>query len=406
MAQFVYIAKNANGKKIKGYIEAASLQEAHTLLEAKGIYPLTVKAAKKRNINISLESLFPSVKSEELIIFTEQFSTLISSGLSILDALDGLSEQTENKYFQKVITEIRNDIEQGSSLRNAFAKHSKVFPPIYINLLEVGERSGTLDIVLKGIANYLEREQEIKRKISAAFAYPKFVISVVTAVVIFLLVYILPKFVTIYGQANEKLPEPTIILLNVSHFLTHDYLWIIAVTVIIYAGYKLIYATKKGRYYIDKAKVSMPLFGKITKLGALSRFVHSFALILRSGIDIVSAIETASKVTDNSFYISEFNMVKQKIESGESFSEALREHPAFPKIMAQMASVGEKSGKLDDLLDKLGELWDRNIDHQLKNMSAKIEPTMIIILGVIVGFVALAMYLPMFGLPGAYRKTL
>ena len=406
MAQFIYIAKDVNGKRIKGYIEAASLQEAHTLLEAKGIYPLTVKATKRRNINISLESLFPSVKSEELIIFTEQFSTLISSGLPILDALDGLSEQTENKYFQKVITQIRNDIDQGSSLRNAFAKHSKVFPPIYINLLEVGERSGTLDIVLKGIANYLEREQEIKRKISAAFAYPKFVISVVTAVVIFLLVYILPKFVTIYGQANEKLPEPTIILLNFSHFLTHDYLWIIAVTIILYAGYRLIYATKKGRYYIDKAKVSMPLFGKITKFGSLSRFVHSFSLILRSGIDIVSAIETASKVTDNSFYISEFNMVKQKIESGESFSEALREHSAFPKIMAQMAAVGEKSGKLDDLLDKLGELWDRNIDHQLKNMSAKIEPTMIIILGVIVGFVALAMYLPMFGLPGAYKKTL
>jgi len=406
MAQFAYIAKDTNGKKIKGYIEAGSKQEAHTLLELKGIYPLTIKPTKRHNLNISLESLFPSVKSEDLIIFTEQFSTLISSGLSILDALDGLSEQTENKYFKKVIEQIRDDINQGSSLRNAFAKHSKVFPPIYINLLEVGERSGTLDIVLKGIANYLEREQEIKRKISAAFAYPKFVISVVTAVVIFLLVYILPKFVIIYGQANEKLPEPTVILLNFSHFLTHDYLWIIGVTVIIYGGYKLIYATKKGRYYIDKAKIRIPLFGKITKLGALSRFVHSFSLILRSGIDIVSAIETASKVTDNSFYISEFNIIKQKIESGESFSEALRERSTFPKIMAQMAAVGEKSGKLDDLLDKLGELWDRNIDHQLKNMSAKIEPTMIIILGVIVGFVALAMYLPMFGLPGAYRKTL
>ncbi len=408
MTRFVYKAKNKEGSTEKGYLEARTIEEAHTILEGKGIYPIVLKKAKivKTGLRFDFNDLFPSIKPEELILFTEQFATLIASGLSIIDALDGLIEQTENKYFKKIILQIRNDIEGGSTIKNAFSKHKKVFPPIYLGLLEVGEASGTLDKVLRGIANYLEREDEIRKKVSAAFAYPKFVVSVVTAVVIFLLVYVLPKFVSVYGQAGQKLPEPTVILLGVSHFLTHYYIWIIVVVIGVIVGFKMLYSSKKGRYVIDKFKIKIPLFGKISKFSALSRFVHSLSLVLRSGIDIINAIEVAGKVTDNSFYISELEKVKERIKSGESFSEALRNGEVFPKIMSQMVAVGERSGRLDDLLDKLGELWDRNIDHQIKNMSAKIEPTMIIILGVIVGFIALAMYLPMFGLPGAYKKTL
>jgi type IV pilus assembly protein PilC len=407
MPDFLYIAKDINGKSKKGIVQAPTVQEAHSILEGQGIYPISLKPTKRKiaipkNINIS----FSKVKSEELIVFTEQFSTLISSGLSILDALDGLAEQTDNKYFKNIILNIKNDIESGSSIKTAFSKYKKVFPPIYLSLLDVGEQSGTLDKVLKGIAAYLERDDEIRKKISAAFAYPKFVVGVVTAVVIFLLVYILPKFVTIYNQAGQKLPKPTIIMLSLSKFLTHDYLWIIAFVVIIYVGYRTIYATKKGKYYIDKLSVGIPMFGKIRKFSSLSRFVHSLSLILKSGIDIITAIDTAANVTANSFYISELKIVQDEIKSGKSFSEALYSRRTFPRIMAQMAIVGEKSGRLDDLLDKLGGLWDRNIDHQIKNMAAKIEPTMIVVLGVIVGFIALAMYLPMFGLPGAYRKTL
>ncbi len=406
MARFVYKAKNKNGKTEKGYIEAKSIQEAHALLEGKNIYPFYLKEMRFKRLNINLQNLFPSVKPEELILFTEQFATLIASGLSILETLEGLSEQTENKYFKNVILNIKNDIENGSTIKNAFSKYKKVFPPIYLGLLEVGESSGTLDEVLRGIANYLEREDDIRKKVSSAFAYPKFVVSVVTAVVIFLLVYVLPKFVSIYGQAKEKLPEPTIILLSVSHFLTTYYFWLILLIVFIIVVFKIVYSIKRGRYIIDKLKIKIPIFGKISKFSALSRFVHSLSLVLRSGIDIVKAIEIAGKVTDNLFYISELSKVNEGIKTGLSFSEALNGSNVFPKIMVQMVAVGEKSGKLDDLLDKLGELWDRNIDHQIKNMSAKIEPTMIIILGVIVGFIALAMYLPMFGLPGAYKKTL
>ncbi len=409
MPSYVYIAKDENGKKIKGFLEAKSISEAHTILENRGIYPIKLRKTRKSGKGKSLldiNVLTRKVKSEELIVFTEQFATLINSGLSILDSLDGLSEQTENKYFSQIIQKIKNDIESGASIKSAFSKYPNIFPPIYLSLLEVGERSGTLDSVLQGIAKYLERDDEIRKRISSAFAYPKFVVSVVTAVVIFLLVYVLPKFVSIYNQAGQKLPTPTIIVLQLSHYLTHDYIQIILFFVIIYAAYKLIYANKKGRYLLDKWKLKMPLFGDISKLTALSRFVHSLSLILRSGIDIITALETASKVTANSYLIKELESVKSDIEKGGSFSLSLKERKVFPKIMSQMAAVGEKSGRLDTLLDKLGDLWDRNLDHKIKNMTAKMEPTMIVILGIIVGFIALAMYLPMFGLPGAYRKTL
>ncbi len=409
MPSYVYIAKDENGKKIKGFLEAKSISEAHTILENRGIYPIKLRETRKSGKGKSLldiNILTRKVKSEELIVFTEQFATLINSGLSILDSLDGLSEQTENKYFSQVIQKIKNDIERGASIKSAFSKYPNIFPPIYLSLLEVGERSGTLDSVLQGIAKYLGRDDEIRKRISSAFAYPKFVVSVVTAVVIFLLVYVLPKFVSIYNQAGQKLPTPTIIVLQLSHYLTHDYIQIILFFVIVYAAYKLIYANKKGKYLLDKWKLKMPLFGDISKLTALSRFVHSLSLILRSGIDIITALETASKVTANSYLIKELESVKLDIEKGGSFSLSLRERKVFPKIMSQMAAVGEKSGRLDTLLDKLGDLWDRNLDHKIKNMTAKMEPTMIVILGIIVGFIALAMYLPMFGLPGAYRKTL
>ncbi len=409
MPSYVYIAKDENGKKIKGFLEAKSISEAHTILENRGIYPIKLKETRKPGKGkplFDINILTRKIKSEELIIFTEQFATLINSGLSILDSLEGLSEQTENKYFSQIIQKIKNDIESGTSIKNAFSKHPNIFPPIYLSLLEVGERSGTLDSVLQGIAKYLERDDEIRKRISSAFAYPKFVVSVVTAVVIFLLVYVLPKFVSIYNQAGQKLPTPTIIVLQLSHYLTHDYIQITLFFVIVYAAYKLIYANKRGKYLLDKWKLKIPLFGDISKITALSRFVHSLSLILRSGIDIITALETASKVTANSYLIKELESVKSDIEKGGSFSLSLRERKVFPKIMSQMAAVGEKSGRLDTLLDKLGDLWDRNLDHKIKNMTAKMEPTMIVILGIIVGFIALAMYLPMFGLPGAYRKTL
>ncbi len=407
MKHFKYVAIDKKGRTVKGETDALSNQEVHTMLEGSGIYPISIEEASIPRLNLAkLNFSFGRVKQEELIIFTEQFATLISSGLSIVDSLDGLAEQTENKALKKVILNIRTDIERGISLSNAFKKYNRIFPEIYVNLLAVGEATGNLDKVLRSIAGYLERDLSVRRKISSAFAYPRFVIIVVIAVVIFLVSFILPQFVSIYAQAGEGLPTPTKILLSISNFIRHNYLILIILVLLVYAGYRIFYSTKAGKLFIDRYKLNIPIFGKINKMGVLSRFLHSFALVIGSGINVVEAIEVSSKVSGNAYLVKELEEVKSAIIGGESLSAAVREIKFFPNIMSQMVSVGERSGSLDSMLEKLADLWDKDIDYMINTLSARIEPTLIIILAFIVGFVALAMYLPMFSLPSTYQKTL
>ena len=407
LKHFKYVAVDKKGRTVKGETDALSNQEVHTMLEGSGIYPISIEEASIPRLNLAkLNFSFGRVKQEELIIFTEQFATLISSGLSIVDSLDGLAEQTENKALKKVILNIRADIERGISLSNAFKKYNRIFPEIYVNLLAVGEATGNLDKVLRSIAGYLERDLSVRRKISSAFAYPRFVIIVVIAVVIFLVSFILPQFVSIYAQAGEGLPTPTKILLSISNFIRHNYLILIILVLLVYAGYRIFYSTKAGKLFIDRYKLNIPIFGKINKMGVLSRFLHSFALVIGSGINVVEAIEVSSKVSGNAYLVKELEEVKSAIIGGESLSAAVREIKFFPNIMSQMVSVGERSGSLDSMLEKLADLWDKDIDYMINTLSAKIEPTLIIILAFIVGFVALAMYLPMFSLPATYQKTL
>ena len=408
LKHFRYVAIDKKGRTVKGETDALSNQEVHAMLEGSGIYPISIEEASIPRLNLAkLNFSFGRVKQEELIIFTEQFATLISSGLSIVDSLDGLAEQTENKTLKKVILNIRADIERGISLSNAFKKYNRIFPEIYVNLLAVGEATGSnLDKVLRSIAGYLERDLSVRRKISSAFAYPRFVIIVVIAVVIFLVSFILPQFVSIYTQAGEELPAPTKILLSISDFIRNKYLILIILAVLIYAGYRIFYSTKAGKLFIDRHKLNVPVFGKINKMGVLSRFLHSFALVIGSGINVVEAIEVSSKVSGNAYLVKELEEVKSAIIGGESLSAAVKERKFFPGIMSQMVSVGERSGSLDSMLEKLADLWDKDIDYMINTLSARIEPTLIIILAFVVGFVALAMYLPMFSLPTTYQKTL
>jgi len=406
LKRFRYVAVDKKGKNVKEYIYGNSKQDAHAAIEARELYPISIEEARESKIKFQGINLsFGRVKEEELIVFTEQLSTLVSAGLTITDALSGLSEQIENKTFKKIIDSIRNEIEHGASLSGAFKKYGKMLPPIYVSLLAVGEATGALDKVLKGIANYLERDLEIRRKIGSAFAYPKFVVMVVLAVVVFLVTVILPKFVSMYTQTGEALPTPTKILLQVSYFLRFKWEFLVGAFLILFVLYKVYYATSKGKLIIDRYKLTIPVFGKISKLGSLSRFLHSFALILGSGINIVDTISIAANVTGNAYIIQELSTIRESIKQGRSTAESMHNRSFFPKIMVQMFAVGERSGSLDTMANKLGELWDRDLDNTISNMAAKIEPTLMVVLGVIVGFIAIAMYLPMFSMPTLLKKT-
>jgi len=403
-----YNSKDRRGRTKRGYIEASSEQEAHLLLEKQGLYPLSIKKTTPAlKILEKLKTVFSQgVSRDELILFTEQLSTLISSGISILEALDGLHVQSENKYFKKVIGKIKEKLEQGKSIKKAFSEFPRIFPPLYINLLGVGEFAGTLNKILLEIAGYLEKEEDLRKKVSAAFAYPKFVAIITSLVVVFMVSFVLPSFARLYSQAGESLPKPTRIVLGLSHFITNQWMYLLIAVSLAYLAYRLYYSTKTGKYQVDRLKLKIPLFGKINLYRSLSLFTHSLSIILTSGIDLVAGLESAAAASGNMYLVSEFKKAQQKIESGKNFSESVADSKIFPSILVQMIAVGEKSGSLDFLLEKIAEIWDRNIDHILKNLAAKIEPITIIILGFIVGFIAISMYLPMFGLPGLYKKIL
>lgn len=404
MSEFRYVAVDKKGKTIKGFITASRKEEVHAILEGRGLYPLEIKEFKKSKISLNLGLSFGRVKDEDLILFTSELATLIQSGLTVVDALQGLYEQQENPTLKRIILNIKESIEGGSSISSAFKKFPNVFSSIYTSLLAVGEATGRLDRVLNGIYQYLERDLEIRRKISSAFAYPKFVVLVVTGVVVFMLTVVLPRFTVMFRSAGANLPTPTRILLSVSDFIRFKWYIIVAVILAFYIFYRIVYATPKGRLLIDLMKLKLPLFGRINKFGSLSRFVRALALISGSGYNILDGLLIASSVAQNSYIINELNGVVKDIQSGESFSESLSHRSFFPKVMVQMVAVGERSGLLDTSLEKLADLWDRSLDYTLRNLASRIEPTLIVILGVVVGFIAVAMYLPMFTLPSLINK--
>jgi len=407
MTEYRYNGIDSKGKRVSGDITATSRYEAHVKLESIGIFPKKIEEVRIPLQKASFRFFtIGRVRTDSLIIFTEQFATMVSSGLPVVDVLQGLSEQEDNRYFAKVIADIREDVSKGASLSTAFGKHRNVFPEIFVNLLSVGELTGRLDTVLKGIATYLERDYDLRKKINSAFAYPKFIVVVVLGVLLFLVNFVLPRFVSMLLAADETLPTPTRVLLSVSSFIKTRWFVIVIVVAGIYFLYRLIYSSKQGHIIIDKAKLSFPIFGKISKYNSLIRFFSAFVLAVESGIDIIDALEGSRKISQNAYVIGEIDRVVSDIKSGRNLSESFSQRRVFPKVVVQMTSAGEKSGSLDIMLEKLIELWEKNLDYIIKVLAARIEPTLVVILGVIVGFVALAMYLPMFSLPGALKRIL
>jgi len=402
MKTFFYRAKDNTGKSIKGYVEANSLIDAHTMLAGKKVFPLVL--AEKKSFNLKGFDLFNRVKQEELIIFTEQLSTLISSGITITETLDALAEQTDNKHFKQIIVDIRERIESGSSIKDAFEKHNSIFKELYVQLIGLGEASGNLDVILDNQAKYLEKQDEIRKKISQAFAYPKFAFFTVMGVVIFLITFIVPKFVSIFLQVKTELPLPTRMLLSLRNLLVNRWYLLLIIILSVYLAWRFIYSTRGGKLVIDKYKLKIPIFGRIIRYSVFSRFAHSFSLTLMSGIDLISSLEISSKVVVNSYIMNELKNIRDDIQRGKSISESMSKSKVIPKVMVQAIKVGEKSGNLTYIVDKVGELWDRNLDFEIKNIASKIEPAMVILLGGIVLMIALAIYLPLFELPSTIRN--
>jgi len=394
MAYFNYLATDSQNKEIKGSLEASNLLEAKTKLRQSGVYIIRIQ--KESNL---LEKFgFEKVKNTDLAMFSHQFATMISSGIPLIRALQALAEESTNKKFRTTIDKIRFDVENGVSLSEALLKHPEVFSNFFVTSVKSGEAAGILPAVLNRLASHLEKEEELKRKVSSSFAYPAIVGFVALAVVIFMLIFIVPVFRNVYKALKIGLPGPTVTLIALSNIVI-KFWWIILLLIGI-SIYALRIVKKNNKYNLifDRFKLGIPVFGPLNRKVCVSRFVRTLSTMMASGLSLNSSLNIIKDIVGNRVISDSVEAIQKDINQGKQISAALKSQGIFPPIVVQMVSVGEESGNLNALLDKCANFLDEDIDTIIKNLVVKLEPTLTILLAALIGFIALAIYLPMFDL--------
>lgn len=418
MPSYNYVARDQRGKIVKGNIEAPSLTNARTTLRQQGFFVTSIKEFKSKSATtikkttITIDdgkkvythlSFFEKVSLNELVIFSRQFATLIKAGLSITQTLSTLREQSESKKLKEIITKVIFDIESGETLSDAFEKYPKTFSHFFISLIRAGESAGILDEVLEEIADYYEKEQDIRQKVKAAFTYPTIVLTMAFLVILIMLKFVVPVFDKVYSQLDVPLPAPTQFLIYLSHIISR--LWYIIIIVVV--GLVLFYIwfrdTPTGRPIIDRIRLQIPLFSILTLKTSLYRFSNTFGLLLQSGLSILTAMEVVQELAINVVISEAIKKIAAGISEGENISTQMKSFSIFPPMLIQMVAVGEETGKLDNMLISAGKFYEREIEYLVKRLTTLIEPILTVILGVIVGFIAVSLYLPIFNLVSAVK---
>lgn len=401
MPRFEYIAKDNQGRILRGIVEAETEREARRLIRRQRLY---VVSLKKESTLLKQLMVSKKVSLPELVIFTSQFATLLRSGILLTEAITTLAQQTDNLYFKEVLREVRRSIDEGENLSNALSRFPKIFPGIYINLVRTGELTGNLDIMLDRLAKYFDSQHELREKIKSAMAYPTIVIIAAIAVVIFLLIFVVPVFQSIYGRTNVPLPLPTRMLISISNFMKNYILLILLFLIGIFILIRILIKNLKIKRWWDEKKLNIPQIGKIWKQVILVRFSSTFSTLLSSGILVTHSLEILQDVVGNLYFREGIQRIYRGIMEGRSLSELMQEEEAFPPMLVRMIGVGERSGRVDEMLDEFSRFFQRELDNQTKKLTSIIEPMITLGLAGVVFFIALSMYLPMFNMVGLFRR--
>jgi type IV pilus assembly protein PilC len=392
-----YKVRDRTGKLISGQLVGDSEMLVLRRLREMGMTPVDVK---KHGQGMRMEiNLRPGrVKLKQIAIFSRQFATMVNSGLPILRALSILADQTESKELAKVLVEVRTDVEQGSSLSGAMAKHPKAFNNLFISMVRSGETGGVLDDVLLQLADQIEKEVQLRRQIKSAMTYPIVVLVMVVLIMSAMLLFIVPQFETIYSSLDSELPLPTKILLAVSGAFTKYWWLVIASTV--GAGFALrrYKKTDSGRARIDAIKIRVPVFGPLFHKVAISRFSSTLGMLLRAGVPILQALEIVKDTVNNRVISRAVEDVKSSVREGESIAKPLSKHAVFPPMVVQMMAVGEETGAVDTMLDKVAEFYNQEVEATVEALTSLIEPLLIAFIGGAVGAAVVALYMPMFNI--------
>ena len=381
----------------KGEIEAADEAAVRMILRRQGFKTLDVRQ-KPKDLLEYLPFLAGRVKEKEVVVFCRVFSTMINAGLPLIQCLDLLAEQEENKAFAKVIRTVKEDIEGGSSLTDALKKHPKVFDELFVNLIAAGEAGGILDVVLGRLSNYLEKALKLKRKVKSAMTYPAAVLVISFLVVALLLIKVIPVFQKMFEGSGSELPGPTAMVIAMSDF-AQSYWWIILgiIFVCIFA-LRQFYKTERGRLMIDSALLRVPVFGPVLRKVAVAKFSRTMATMMSSGVPILEGLVIVSKTAGNVIVENALLKTRMAISEGQPIAEPLAASAIFPPMVVQMIAVGEATGALDVMLNKIADFYDDEVDAAVEAMTSLLEPVMMVFLGGIVGSMIVAMYLPIFKL--------
>lgn len=399
MPVYIWKGKNSQGEKRKGEIEAPDQTAVLAQLKRLRISDPVIKE-KPKDLFENVAIFKPKVTGKDVVIFTRQLSTMIDAGLPLVQGLEILEKQQDNSTFKKVLNTIRSDVEAGSTLADSMRKHPKVFDNLFSNMIEAGETGGILDTILSRLAVFMEKSMALKKKIKGAMTYPTICLAISLLILAVILIFVVPVFETMFADFGSSLPLPTLFLVNLSNLVKNNFIFVLIGFVILFMIFKKIYNTEKGRLFFDRYLLKSPVFGILLKKVAVAKFTRTLSTMLHSGVPILEALQVVAKTSGNKIIENAVYRVADSIAEGRPIAEPLEESGVFPNMVVQMINVGESVGALDTMLEKIADFYDEEVDQAVENLTAMIEPFMMVFLGGMIGGIVVAMYLPIFKIGG------
>jgi len=395
MATFAYVGRNRTGEIQKGEVTAKTREEAAAMLRKQNVLATSLQR-KVSSINIELPGVGAKVTPRDVVIFTRQFSTMIDAGLPLVQCLEILAQQTECKPLAKAINETRMEVEAGSTYAEALRKHPKVFDDLYVNMVAAGEAGGILDIIQQRLAKHMEKSIRLKKKIKGALVYPASIVAIAVCVMAVLMIWVIPVFAQMFSDFGGTLPAPTRLVLGASDFIVgHIWEMIIAVVLLVF-GVKRLYKTERGRLHMDRLSLSVPVFGDLIRKAAVAKFTRTLGTLISSGVPILDGLQITASTAGNKVIENAIMHARSSISEGKDVAEPLGQSNVFPPMVVQMIAVGEATGAMDTMLSKIADFYDEEVDEAVAALTSLLEPLLMVFLGVTVGFIVVAMYLPIF----------
>jgi len=404
MSVYNYTVRDSKGEALEGSIDADTQDLVVSKLKDMGYFVVYINKLKEEKIKIKSAktgfSFFNRIKARDLVVFTRQFATLISSGMSLLESLIVLEKQTPNPKFKTIISEIRMYVESGHSLSESMERHANIFNRLYVNLVRAGEAGGVLDRTMNDLADFLEKEEEIRAKVRNKTAYPKFVLAFAVVITFVIIVFLVPTFEGIYDELGATLPVLTQVIISIGGLFKKIYFYII-LAVVIFGGrylFRKFVRSPRGRYLMDRIKIHIPKFGDLFKKMSLSRFSRHFGILLATGVPILNSLEIAKGVADNVLIAEALEKIRKGIREGENISDPMSSMEVFPPMMVQMIAVGERTGTLDEISAKIADFYEKEVSNTIDILVTILEPIMLLFVALLIGTIVISMYLPMFNI--------